>query len=114
VRPGMVNVGRRAVKTFSWHFSQQLFKKPLHTWHTAFTHGPIPWDSISGLSLIYFLLITDLVKFSTLMVNGRKFPFFSATIITASWYLVYSINTWSHIVGFDFRSVAHPLPVYRL
>jgi hypothetical protein len=46
--------------------------KVLDIWHTALTHGPILWDSISSLLLIHFLF-TDLVKFSTLMVNGKKF-----------------------------------------
>ena len=41
-------------------------------------------------------------------------PGYRMVNVTASLYLVYSINTWSHIVGFDFRSVTHPLPVYRL
>jgi hypothetical protein len=31
-----------------------------------------------------------------------------------AWYLAYSIDMWSHIVGFYFRSVTHPLPVSRL
>jgi hypothetical protein len=46
--------------------------QPLDIQHTALTCGPIIWDSISGMSLIHFLF-TDLVKFSTLIVNGRKF-----------------------------------------
>jgi hypothetical protein len=44
--------------------------QPFDIWYTAFTLWPIPWDSISGMSLFHFLFI-DLVKFSTLMVNGR-------------------------------------------
>jgi hypothetical protein len=72
----MVNVGRWAAggcgKTFRNSFFSNYQSKPLDIWHTALTHSPILWDLISGLSLFHFLFI-DLVKFSTLMVNGRKF-----------------------------------------
>jgi hypothetical protein len=48
-----------------------FISQPLDIWHTALKRGPIPWDSISSMSLIRFLLVY-LVKCSTLMVNGRK------------------------------------------
>jgi hypothetical protein len=71
----MVNVGRRAGgrgKNFRNNFLSNYLLQPLDIWYTASTHGPILWDSISGLSLIHFLF-TDLVKFSTLMLNSKKF-----------------------------------------
>jgi hypothetical protein len=68
----MVNVGRRAGKNFRNSFLSNYLSQPLDIWYTTSTHDPIPWDLFSGLSLIHFLFI-DLVKFSTLMVNNRKF-----------------------------------------
>jgi hypothetical protein len=48
--------------------------------------------------------------------RGKTFrnSFSQQLLSTASWYLAYSIDMWSHIVGFDLRFVAYPLPVYRL
>jgi hypothetical protein len=43
--------------------------QPLDIWYTVSTRGPIPWDSISGLSLFDFLF-TDLVKI--LDINARS------------------------------------------
>jgi hypothetical protein len=60
------------VKIFRKRFLNNYLSQPLDIWYTALKCGPIWWDLISGLSLNHFLL-TDLVKFSTLMVNGRKF-----------------------------------------
>jgi hypothetical protein len=79
----MVNVGRRAGvraggrpggrgKNFRNSFLSNYLSQPCDIWYTASIHGPILWDSISGLSLIYFLF-ADLLKFSALMVNRRKF-----------------------------------------
>jgi hypothetical protein len=53
-------------------FLSNFLSQPLDIWYTALKHGLILWDLISSLSLIYFLF-TDLVTFSTLMVNERKF-----------------------------------------
>jgi hypothetical protein len=83
----MVNVGRRmgGEKLFVTFFSATTYHSLFDIWHTAFPHAPILWDFISGMSLIHFLFI-DLVKFSTLMVNGRKFSeqFSQQLLITAS------------------------------
>jgi hypothetical protein len=77
----MVNVGRRAGggrwaaggrgKTFRNSFLSNYLSQPLYIWHTALTHGPILWDSISGLSLIHFLFIhlVKLVRFFD--INGQ-------------------------------------------
>jgi hypothetical protein len=54
----------------------------------------------SGNSLLYTLYL------HTSSIRG--------TILYFAVYLVYSINTWSHTVGFEFRFVAHPLTVNRL
>jgi hypothetical protein len=51
-------------------FLNNYLSQPLDIWHTALTSGPILWVSISDLSLIHFLF-AHLVKFSTLMVNGK-------------------------------------------
>jgi hypothetical protein len=63
----MVNGGK-----FSNSFLSNYLSQPFDIWHTALTRVPILWDSISGLSLITLLFI-DFIKFSTLMVKGRKF-----------------------------------------
>jgi hypothetical protein len=60
------------VGKFRNSFLSSYLPQSLDIWHTALTCGPIPWDVISGLSLINFLF-ADLVKFSTFMVNGRDF-----------------------------------------
>jgi hypothetical protein len=44
-------------KTFPNSFLSNYLWQLLDIWHTALTHGPIPWDWISCLSLIHFLLI---------------------------------------------------------
>jgi hypothetical protein len=59
-------------KFFSNSFLSNYLSQPLDIWHTVLTCGPIQLDSIKGLLLIHFLL-TDLVKFSTLMVSGKFF-----------------------------------------
>jgi hypothetical protein len=64
--------GGRAGKYVRNCYLSYYLLKPLGIWHRALTHGPIPWDLISDQQLIHFLF-THFVKFSTLMVNGRKF-----------------------------------------
>jgi hypothetical protein len=49
--------GRRAGKNFRYSFLSNYLSQPLDIWHTALTHCPILWDSISGLSHIHFLFI---------------------------------------------------------
>jgi hypothetical protein len=58
-------------KNFRNSFLSNYLSQPLDIWPTALTHGPIPWDSISGLSLIHFLFIhlVKLVRFFD--INGQ-------------------------------------------
>jgi hypothetical protein len=76
------------VRNFRNCFLRNYLLQRLYIWHTTFTRNPILLDSISGLLLIHFLL-TDLVKFSTLMVNGINYRYrFLRT------YLSQSLDIW--------------------
>jgi hypothetical protein len=60
------------VGNFRNSFLSNYWLQPLDSWYTALTCKPILRYLTSGLSLIHFLF-TDFVKFTTLMVNGRKY-----------------------------------------
>jgi hypothetical protein len=52
----MVNVGWRAGReNILASFLSSYLSQALDIWYTASTCDPIPWDLISGLSLIHFL-----------------------------------------------------------
>jgi hypothetical protein len=61
----MVHTGRRAGSSLVMrraaggknrnNFFCNYLSRHLDIWHTAFTHCPLTWDSITGLSLIHFL-----------------------------------------------------------
>jgi hypothetical protein len=63
---------RTSGENIRYSFLSNYLSQTLDIWHTAVTHDPIPLDSISGVELIHFLII-HLVKFSTLMANGKLF-----------------------------------------
>jgi hypothetical protein len=61
------------VGIFRNNFLSNYLSQPLDIWYTASTCSHIQWDMILGMWLIQ-LPFDDLVKFSALIVNGRKFP----------------------------------------